>query len=172
MHEGKCLSQLDKHKFTLLETFYNADKWRHREHFWSTPGDCISSYLEVILGFFLFHCNNRLYYGQHTSSTFFFRCLWYHLALSVEKVVGSAPCILDFSTATYRFELACTGYGYYFACLKKTPQIPCFLTKDTNTTLNTTAMCSLLSLPHCYLWHRQSTGGCSAVYHRERILCK
>lgn len=26
MHEGKCLSQLDKGKFTLLEMLYNDDK--------------------------------------------------------------------------------------------------------------------------------------------------
>lgn len=83
MHEGKYLSQLDKGKFTLLETLYNDDKWRHREHFWSTLSDCTSSYIEVIMFSFLFPDSNRLYSGQHTSFTFLlnvFDIVW-HTAL-------------------------------------------------------------------------------------------
>lgn len=176
MHEGKCLSQLDKGKFALLETLYNDDKWRHGECFWSTLSDCTSSYIEVIMFSFLFPDSNRLYYGQHKSFTFFFlnifdivwhtvlkivvgHCFWYHL--------GFQYCNLQVWISMHRVWLLFCPLGEK---KKKDSMFP--ITKYTNTTLNTTAMCSLLSLPYCYLWHKESTGHCCAAYQREWILCK
>lgn len=95
MHEGKCLSQIDKGKFTLLETLHNDDKWKRRKHFWSTLSDFTSSYIELIMFSVLFLDRSRLDYGQHVSSILFFEvslilsgtqhwktvlvhCFWYH----------------------------------------------------------------------------------------------
>lgn len=93
MHEGKCLSQLDKGKFTLLEMQSNDDKWRYRECFWSSLSDCTSSYIEVTMFFFLFPDSNRFYYSQYTKYSsfilyFFFKWLGCCLVHSIEKIVG------------------------------------------------------------------------------------
>lgn len=179
MHEGKCLSQLDKGKFALLEMLYNDDKWRHGECFWSTLSDCTSSYIVVIMFSFLFPDSNRPYYGQHKSFTFFFfffKHLWYCLAHSVENsswallLIPSWISVLQLTGLKKHAQGMVTILPTWREKKKKDSMFP--VTKYTNTTLNTTAMCSLLSLPYCYLWHKESTGHCCAVYQCEQILCK